>query len=79
LKSTDVIGNALDDGREATERIARPVHHREADDRAGQIRRAHHRALDGDLVVLLVEPPEHLLEHLHLRRRIRLKPRAQRG
>ena len=60
------------------QRIARPVHHRQAQNRPGQIGIAEDLALDRDLVVLLVEPPEHLLEHLHALGRVGLKDRAQR-
>ena len=72
-----LIVHALEHGPEAVQGIAGPVNHRQP--KHGRRLRvvAEDRALDRDLVVLVVEPPEELLQHLDLRRWIRLQLRAK--
>ena len=62
---------------EPPERVAGAVHHRQAEDRPGQVRVTEDRPLHGDLVVLVVQPTEDLLEHLDLCGRVGLEPRAE--
>jgi hypothetical protein len=65
---------------EAMKTVARAVHHRQAEDRAGQLRVAEDLLFDRDLVVVFVEPAEHLLEYPYLFGRIglQLRPEARR-
>jgi hypothetical protein len=63
---------------EPAQRIERSIHHREAEDRRAQLAGAEQRLLDGDLVVVVVDPPEELPQRFDLLRRIRLQLRAQR-
>ncbi len=70
------VTDTLDDRLKAVQGIAGTVHHRQAEHCAGQARIAEDFPLHRNLVVFLVRPSEHLLQHPDLRRRVRLRPGA---
>jgi hypothetical protein len=56
----------------------RTIHHRQAKDRAWQLGVTEDGPFHGNLVVVVVEPAEHVLKERNLRRRIRRVLRAER-